>query len=422
MVSRTDGDLYMVEGAGDARAPSWIRDKLLLGMTPGAYLRGLVTPLNLLAVAILAVGVPVMVQRFTRGLAATTHLSQHNPWGLWIAFDVLCGVALAAGGYIVAATVYIFGLKKYHPILRPAVLTGFLGYGLVVVGLLFDVGRPWRLAYPIFVSHGTTSFLFEVAWCVALYCVAVTIEMSPTFCEWIGWDRGRRFFSRLTIGVVVLGLMVSTVHQSSLGSLFLMAPTKLHPLWYTPFLPIYFFISSIVAGTSIMILETTLAARFFDSQIDPQHHLAIDGLTVGLAKASSLLLFTYFFLKLLGVAEGRQWPLLSTPMGRWFLVEMLGFVALPCLLYAYGVRNRRLTLIRVTSAIAVLGIVVNRLNVGMLALNWTEAVRYVPSWRELLISLTLVTIGVLTYRWIVNRMPVLHDLPEYRGAQQAVRR
>src|SRR5512139_2539390 len=158
--------MHTSDTARQALLISWVRDKLLMGMTLGRYLRSLATPFDAVAAVILLVGVPVIIYRFTFGLGAVTNLTQVNPWGLWIGLDVLSGVALAAGGFTVASIVYILGLKKYHPIVRPAILTVFLGYLFVVIGLLVVLGRPWKLPVPIVYSYGTTSVMFEVAWCV----------------------------------------------------------------------------------------------------------------------------------------------------------------------------------------------------------------------------------------------------------------
>jgi Ni/Fe-hydrogenase subunit HybB-like protein len=145
------------------------RDKLLMGMSPRAYCRSLLTPGNALVALILIVGIPAIVYRFAFGLAASTNLTQQTPWGIWIGIDMLSGIALAAGGFTIAAAVYLLGMEKYHPIVRPAVLTGFLGYIFAVIGLLADLGSPWRLPVPVFYSFGTKSIMFEVAWCVFLY-------------------------------------------------------------------------------------------------------------------------------------------------------------------------------------------------------------------------------------------------------------
>ena len=390
---------------------SWMNEKFFLGMNSREYLKSLATPGDFIAGLIMAVGIPLIVYRFVAGLGATTNLSQANPWGIWIGFDMLSGVALAAGGYTIATSVYIFGLKDYHPIVRPAVLTGFLGYVFAVLGLCVDLGRPWNLPVPILLSFGGPSVMFEIAWCVVLYLSVLGMEFLPPVFEWLGWPRARTWALRMTIGLTVFGVMLSTLHQSSLGGLFLMAPTKLHPLWYSPFIPAYFFISSIAAGLSMVIVESALSHRIFQSRAD--HTVNTDRIALGLARGASVVLFCYFFIKLQGVADSGRWALLTTGYGCWFLVEMLGFILVPSLLFAFGARHSKVMLVRWTAAWTVLGIVVNRLNVSVIALNWNVPDRYVPSWMEVMVSITLVTMGVSMFRWIVNRMPVLKELPEY---------
>ncbi len=393
---------------------SWARERLFLGMSFGDYLKSLVTPGNFIVGLILAIGLPVIVYRFAYGLGASTNLSQTSPWGLWIGFDMLAGVALAAGGYTLATSVYIFGLEKYHPVVRPAVLTGFLGYLFAALGLMADLGRPWNLPVPFFFSWGGPSVMFEIAWCVCLYLTVLGMEFLPPVFEWLGWPKARMWAVRMTIGLTVFGVMLSTLHQSSLGALFLMAPTKLHPLWYSPFIPAYFFISSIAAGLSMVIVESALSHRAFQSRTD--HRVDLDAIALGLARGASIVLFAYFFVKLQGVADGGRWSLLTTGYGYWFLVEMFGFILFPSLLFAYGARHSNVTLVRWTAAWTVLGIVVNRLNVSIVAMNWNAAERYVPSWMEVVVSITLVTIGITAFRWIVKRMPVLRELPDYRDS------
>ncbi len=393
--------------------PPWVTEKLFLGLSPGAYARSLLTPGNGLAALILAAGVPIIVYRFVRGLAAVTNLSQTTPWGLWIGFDMLAGIALAAGGYTIASAVYVFGLKEYRPIVRPAILTGFLGYLFAVVGLLCDLGRPWRIWYPIAYSAGPTSVMFEVGWCVFLYTTVLFLEFTPPVFEWLGLRTLRRYAVQLTAALTILGVLLSTLHQSSLGALFLLTPTKLHPLWYSPFIPLYFFVSSIAAGLSMVIVETTLAHHVFRDQLDPGRPVDLDSLTLGLAKGASMVLFVYLFLLLQGVADGAEWAYLLTPYGFWYLLEVGGFVAVPCVLFAYAVRTANATFARVTAGLTVMGVVLNRLNVSIIALNWSASPRYVPSWMEIVTSITIVTMAVLTYRWIVRRMPVLRPAPEY---------
>jgi Ni/Fe-hydrogenase subunit HybB-like protein len=391
----------------------WFEEKFLLGLSPSAYVKSLMRPADLLVALVLAIGYPVLIYRFVYGLGAATNLSQTTPWGLWIGFDMLAGVALAAGGYTIATAVHIFGLKQYAPIVRPALLTGFLGYLFAVFGLMADLGRPWNLPVPMLLSFGTSSVMFEVAWCVAMYSTVLFLECTPAMFEWLGLKKWRERAMQILLGATVLGTILSTLHQSSLGALFLMTPTKLHPLWYSTYLPLMFFISSIVAGLSMVMFESGVSHRAFRSRVD--HHMDLDKITLGLARAASVVLFAYFFLKLQGMADGGHWALLGTSYGALFLLETIGFVLVPCLLFAFGARHGKARMVRWVAAWTVLGVVFNRLTVSWFAMNWTATEWYIPSWMEVITSITIVTTGVVAFRWIVNRMPVLSELPEYRG-------
>jgi Ni/Fe-hydrogenase subunit HybB-like protein len=373
------------------------------------------TPFNVVAGVIVVVGLIITVIRFTQGLRATTNLSDYNPWGIWIGFDLLVGVALAAGGYVTSAACYIFGLKRFHSAVRPAILTGFLGYALVVLALHYDVGRPWRLPYPFIVQSGTTSLLFEVAACVALYLTVLFIEFTPAALEWLGLKRARSIVVKLTLVLTIFGVVLSTLHQSSLGALFLIAPSKLHPLWYSPYLALYFFVSSIVAGLSMVIFEGSLAHKHFHDKMDAEHLRAADGVALSFAKAASWVLAGYFIIKVIGMAQTNAWGYLGSGYGLWFLVEMLGFVLLPCYFYAIGAREKNFKIIRRTAAWTVLGIVVNRFNVGLIAFNYhlPSNERYFPHWMEIGISVFVVTIGILAYKFIVTHMPILYAHPDY---------
>ncbi len=395
--------------AATGRNGSWVQERILLGMTFREYLRSLWTPFNVVCTAILAVGLPVLVYRFAAGLGATTNLSQTQPWGLWIGFDMMTGIALAAGGFTIGATVEIFGLDEYHPIERPAILTGFLGYMLAVIGLVADLGKPWNMI-GIFSNNGTQSVLFEVAWCVCCYTTVLLLEFSVPFFEWLGWERFYRPLKKALLGLTVLSVMFSTMHQSALGSLFIIAPGKLHPLWYSSQIFLFFFISAVIAGICMVIVESTLSHKIFSEQFEGQH-VDVDKLTLGLAKAGAVVMFAYFFLKLQGVIDNHALGLIGVGFyGKWWLVEMLGFVLLPSLMFAWGARNRKVTVVRVAAIVGVLGIVVNRLNVSLVAYNYNQPVRYWPSWMEIAVSLALVVAGVLAFRWIVNRMPVLRSM------------
>jgi len=401
-----------MDSAASAPAQTtWVQEKIFLRMTLKEYLKSLWTPFNIVAAAILCVGLPLLVFRFYAGLGAVTNLSQTQPWGLWIGFDMMTGIALAAGGFTIGATVEIFGLEDYHPIERPAILTGFLGYVIAIVGLIADLGKPWNMV-GIFSQNGTQSVLFEVAWCVLCYTSVLALEFAVPFFEWLGWQRFYRPLKKILLALTVLSVMFSTMHQSALGSLFIIAPGRLHPLWYSESMFFFFFVSAVIAGISMVIVESAISHKVFSSQFEG-HHFDADALTLGLGKAGAVVMFAYFFLKLQGVIDNHALEYIGQGFyGRWWLVEMLGFILLPSVMYAWGARNKRADVVRVAGVIGVTGIVLNRLNISLIAFNWNQPVRYVPSWMEISVSLALVTLGVLSFRWIVNRMPVLHELDE----------
>lgn len=375
-----------------------------------------VSAFDIIAGIILVVGFGILALRFFKGLGATTNLTHDNPWGLWIGFDVMTGVALAAGGFVTSSAVYLFGMKEYTPVVRPAILTGFLGYFLVVLGLLADLGRPWRLPYPFIMQPGPTSALFEVSLCVALYLTTLFVETTPAVFEWLGWKRWRHLVHSMTIALTIFGLVLSTLHQSTLGALYQITPTKLHPLWYSSYIPVHFFVSAVAAGLSMVIVESGLSHRVFHDKVEiSKEHF--DKLTLGLGKAASVVLFIYFAIKVLGLAVEDKWHYLGTGMGAWYLFELAGFVVLPGLLFAAGVRESNTLAVRIAAAITVVGIILNRLNVSWIAFHWYLPAerRYVPSWMEVWVSVALVTLGVVAFRWVVRRMPILHEHPEYKG-------
>ena len=393
----------------------WVRDRVFLGLTIPKYLKGLVTPFNIIAGIIVLVGLVLIVIRFSQGLGAVTAASQDQPWGLFLSWGLFAGVPLAATGFILGTAVYLFGLKQYEPVVKNAILIGFLGYLFAVIFLLIDLGRPWRLPYPMFVSFGTASVLFLVAWHVALYLSCQFLEFFPSISEWGGWKTLRRWTLGITVGLTIFGAILSTLHQSALGAMFLLVPGKLHPLWYSPYLPVLFFISAIAAGLCMVIFISFLTQRFLKGQADSNYLASLGKITLGLGKAASFVLITYFALKVVTLAHGNNWNLLNTPYGYWFLVEVLIFVLLPCFILAFGGRRKNVGLVQFAALLTIIGIIINRLNVSLIALNWQLPHRELFNWKEFLIVIAVITIMILVYRWIVKRMPVLREHPEYKS-------
>ncbi len=391
-------------------------DKLMMGMPLTEYVRTLVTPFNVAAAAILAFGLPLIVIRFTQGLASVTHASNEYPWSILLGWGLFSGVPLSATGYIMATAVYIFGFKKYYPLVRLGVLTGFLGYLFAVIYLLIDIGRPWRIYYPMAVSFGPTSVLFLVAWHVALYLTVQLLEFSPAILEWLHSRRVRKWAVMITVAMTIAGVILSTLHQSALGALFLLAPGKVHPLWYSPFLPVFFFLSSIYAGLAMVIAVSTVFARFLREKAGPEYLENLDPMTVGLGRGAALGLFVYFALKWIGVAHDDHWNLLATSQGSWFLVEMLLFVLAPGILLSVGAKRNNARVVRFGAFWAIAGVILNRLNVSLVMFNWHlpgHLHDLVPPVREAGIVLAVATIHIILFRWIVNRMPVLREHPDY---------
>lgn len=372
------------------------------------------TPFNIISLPIMLLGLVLIVIRFWKGLGSITNLTQDVPWGLWIGFDVVTGVAFAGGAYVITFMVYILNMRKYKSIVRVTVLNGFLAYVFYAGALLLDLGRPWNVINPIIGNDfGYSSVLFLVAWHFLLYMIAELIEFSPAIAEWLGAKRIHKILSGMTIAAVIFGITLSTLHQSGLGALYLMARDKIHPLWYNEFIPIMFFVSSIFAGLSLVIFEGSISHKVFFKQISEKNRKSHHGILVGLSKICAVAMFAYFFLQVLVFVHGQRWEYLNTSLGYWYLTEMLGFVLLPMILFFYSYRKHNALLIRVAAIITMLGIIVNRLNVTVIGFKWDVVPHYYPSWMEIVVTLAVIFTEVWIFRWVIHRMPVLKDPPSW---------
>lgn len=365
------------------------------------------TPFNIISIPIIILGVIILYIRFTQGLGSVTNLSQQTPWGFWIGFDVVTGVAFAGGAYVITFVVYVMRVEKYHSIVRVTVLNGLLAYIFYAGALVLDLGRPWNIINPIIGnSFGFSSVLFLVSWHFLLYMIAEFVEFSPVIAEWAHWEKVRKFVTALTLGAVIFGITLSMLHQSGLGALFLMAKPKIHPLWYSEFIPILFFVSSIFAGLSMIIFEGTISHKVFKNLIGERSHHSFEEIILGLGKGAAIAMFVYYFFKALIFIHEKQWELINDFWGYWYLVEVIGFVLIPCFMFAYAVRNRNLGIIKVASILALIGILLNRLNISVIAFNWDAVNKYYPSWEEIVVTLMVVFSEIWVFRWIVTRMPV----------------
>ena len=342
----------------------------------------------------------LVVYRFWAGLGAATNLNDSFPWGLWIGFDMLCGVALAAGGFVLAGAVHIFGLKKFEVFVRPAITTAFLGYVLAIIGLLMDLGRPWVIWHPM-IMWQHHSVMFEVAWCVMLYTTVLFLEFLPIVFEKFRWLRALRAINRVAIVFIIAGIILSTMHQSSLGSLFVMMGRRLHALWFTPMLPLMFLVSAVAVGIAMVIFEALISGMIFGHRLSAR-------LLGDLSKGLPPILGIYIGLKLMDLnARGVLGMAFDGSLESWaFLIEV-GFGAfLPgTLLLSPGVRYNRLRLFGCVLMVMV-GVVMNRLNVCMLGMVATSPGGYLPSWIELVVSAGIIAGGLLVLAVMNRTLPI----------------
>jgi len=370
------------------------------------------TVFNIISLPIMLVGLGLMYIRFSEGLGSVTNLTQEVPWGLWIGFDVVTGVAFAGGAYVLAFLVYILNLEKYRPILRVTILNGFLAYLFYSGALLLDLGRPLSIINVIIGNNfGVSSVMFLVGWHFLLYMLTLLLEFSPAIAEWLNAKRARRILSAMTLGAVVFGITLSILHQSGIGALFLMAKDKIHPLWYNSYMPLMFVVSSIFGGISLVILEGSISRKVFSSQYDDNHdHNAI---LYGLARICAGGMFLYMVLTVLVFVHEQNAVYLASSMGNWYLTEVLGFVLLPMLLFCYSCIKPNTLVIKIASVMTLLGILLNRMNVSIIAFKWDAAEPYIPSWQEFIVTLTIIFIEIWVFRWIVRRMPVIRKSPDW---------
>jgi Ni/Fe-hydrogenase subunit HybB-like protein len=346
-----------------------------------------------------------LTSRYALGLGAVTNLSDQFPWGIWKAL-VLCGIAFAAGGFLTACMVYIFRIQTFYPILRPVVLAAYLGYMLSASGaLLVDLGRYHQIWRPIFFWQHH-SVLFEVSWCVMLYTGVLTVEFAPILLDKLGWKRTSHFVHAITLPFVICGVVLSTLHQSSLGSLFLILPNKLLPLWYTPMLPVLFFLSALISGFAMAIFVSALAFWTFRRPLQPR-------VLTSLAKGMTPVLLIYLFLRIVDLTARSAWRFaFEYPLqGYMFFLEML-LLTLPLfvVLHTRWSGRRRWAFAAAIPVIA--GVILNRLNVAWIGLLPATGANYAPSWIETTVTLNLISFGVVIFGLAARYLPLFeHATP-----------
>ncbi len=395
-----------------------------------------------------ALGLLLILYRYAFGLGAATNLSDGYPWGFWIGFDILAGIALAAGGFVMAGTVHLFGGRKYHALSRPAILTALLGYLLFIFGLFFDLGRPWNLWRAIY-SWNHASPMFEVAWCVMLYTTVLILEFMPVILEkfkldkwlalwknivpwivifmlgmftlamsysfvWAGimvfillvWELSMRKGwmprdKQMPIILIMAGVIFSTMHQSSLGTIFLLAPNKLHILWYTPIIPLLSLLSAIMVAPAMIIFESLMSEKIL------KHESRFDLLS-GIAKWIPYLLGFYFIIKigdLIVRSVISETLAFNTQVISWWLEVIIGII-IPFILFVMPgkIKNKK-DMLR-GSTFIIIGLIWNRLNLAIIGNKVEGWETYYPLWTEIFISVGVVSIGLIVFKWAVENLPI----------------
>lgn len=393
-------------------------------------------------------GIVLVLYRFVMGLGAVTNLSDGYPWGLWIGFDIMAGGALAAGGFVMAGTVYLFGGRRFHTLARTAILTAFLGYLLYIFGLFVDLGRPWNIWAAIFFWNHDSP-MFEVSWCVMLYTTVLLLEFLPvvfekyrmerfqtywkSFVPWLiivmlglftlamtysfiwvliivlvllAWEIAMRTGvmprdKQMPILLIMAGVMISTMYQASLGSLFLVVPHKLHALWYTPILPLLLLFSAIMTAPAMVTFETLMSENMLK-------HKANFNLLTSLARVMPYLLGFYLLLKVADlVVRGAviEAFMLNGQAVSWWMEITIGIIVPLILFLTPEVRSTRRGLLW-SSILVVVGLVWNRLNVAVVGIIVQEWETYYPLWSEIFITVGIISIGLIIFKLAVENLPI----------------
>lgn len=364
------------------------------------------TPATTIMVLIMALGLVLIFYRLIRGLGAVTNLNDRFPWGLWIGIDVLGGVAMAAGGFLVAGAVYILNMKKYKPIARAAILNAFFGYLLAATAITLDIGLPWNIWHPI-VMWQIHSVMWVVAIHVVLYTSTLATESSPMFFEKFGMEKAARFIGKILIPVVLFGVLLSVLHQSSLGAVYLIATRKLSSFWYNSQIPTLFLLSAIMMGLSMVSFETILSDKFLNHKADP-------GILSGLARGTLIAAIVFFIAKIWFLAKG---PGISavfngTMEANMYLLEMIAGVIGPIILLSMKTIRESMKSVFFVDILVISGVLLNRLNVSIFGVYRDQAATgfsYFPTWMEFVVTFAFISFAIVGFKVSVKYLNVFPE-------------
>ncbi len=372
--------------------------------------------------------------RLVFGLGATTNLSDMVPWGLWKVLNMVAGVAISTSGFTVGFLVYVLRLERFRPFMKPAILIAFLGYGCSCLALLFDIGLPFRFWHPIFMWN-INSFLFEVFWCVLLYFTITAIELAPSFFDKLKAEKVSHFLHRFATAVVIIGISLSSLHHSSLGSLFLVTPLRLHQLWYTPWLPFLFIISAMGGGLMFVVFVKILWSWWYDREIVfgqakmrnipllkkangieklTNHEEGVQFPIVRqMATIAAGLLAVYFILKILDLTVHGNWGALLA--GTWesylYIFELVITAVIPVSLMLISKTRQSPAIVGFAGLSGAVGLALNRMDVGIFGYFRDAGIVYFPSFAEWSLSIGVVAAAGLVFFFIAENLPIFSDYP-----------
>jgi Ni/Fe-hydrogenase subunit HybB-like protein len=349
---------------------------------------------------IMGMGLYSTYVRYLRGLGAVSNMTDQFPWGFWIGFDCLCGVMLAAGGFCMVGAVYLFNVESLHSVVRPAVLTAFLGYLLFIVGLLFDLGRPWFIWHQL-IYMNPHSVMFEVGTCVMTYTTVLFFEFLPNVLERFHLQKPIKWIHKIYPVLIVVGILLSTLHQSSLGSLYLIMPSKLHPFWYSPALPFFFFGSAIAVGLAMTIFESTQSAKALGRHLELPVLVQLGGALLVALWVNALLRFEDFF------HRGMLRQILQPSYEAYFLwLELALSFVIPITLLSFKKIRLSPGGLYLVSIISLFGFITNRLNVSLIGFETYVGHHYMPKWTEFSVTLMIVAMGFALFGVAVKYLPI----------------
>lgn len=360
---------------------------------------------------IMALGLYSTFIRYSRGLGAVSNMTDQFPWGFWIGFDCLCGVMLAAGGFCIVGAVYLFNVKSLQSVMRPAILTAFLGYLLFIVGLLFDLGRPWFIWHQL-IYMNPHSVMFEVGMCVMTYTTVLFFEFLPNIFERLKWEKPIKWIHKIYPVLIVAGILLSTLHQSSLGSLYLIMPSKLHPFWYSPALPFFFFGSAVAVGLAMTIFESTQSAKALGRHLELSVLVRLGGALLVALWINALLRFEDFF------HRGLLREVVKPSYESYFLWLELGLsFVIPIALLSFKTIRLSPNGLYLASVLSLFGFITNRLNVSLIGFETYVGHHYVPKWTEFSVTLMIIAMGFALFGVAVKYLPIF---PQEKLAEERV--